>query len=103
MEDLYDVLLRQRIVFVRETLDAAAANLIIAQLLHLAHEDPTRGVTMYINCTEADLGAALSVYDTMQSLQPDVGTLCVGTRGSRRESAPSGESSASGWPIVYFR
>jgi len=77
--DIFDRLLEQRIIFIRNPLDGAAANLVIAQLLHLETRDRIAPITLRINCTEADLQAALAVYDTMQAVQAPVGTLCSGT------------------------
>lgn len=79
--DVYDALLRRRIVFIRESLDQAAANLVIAQLVHLEHADPSAEITLHINCEHADLQAALSVYDTMQAIPPDMRSLCIGVAG----------------------
>lgn len=79
--DVYDALLRRRIVFIREPLDLVAANLVIAQLVHLEHEDPSAEIVLHINCEHADLQAALSVYDAMQTIQPDVRSLCIGVAG----------------------
>lgn len=81
LDNVYDALLQRRIVFIRESLDHAAATLVIAQCVHLEHADPSAEITLHIKCEHADLQAALSVYDTMQAIEPDVRTLCVGVAG----------------------
>ncbi len=80
-EDVYDRLLDQRIIFVGSTLDAAAANLIIAKLLHLMRQNSEADVTLYINCPQGDLESALALYDTIEAIRPDVRTVCIGTAG----------------------
>ncbi|MDQ7843597.1 MAG: ATP-dependent Clp protease proteolytic subunit [Armatimonadota bacterium] len=100
--DIFHRLLGRRVVFIRSPLDGVAADLIIAQLLHLESQDPTAGITVRINCAQAELAAALAVYDILQTLQAPVGTLCSGTAAGgaalllaagqpgRRLSLPSG-------------
>lgn len=80
-DEIFNRLLAQRIVFVREPLDPAAANLVIAQLVHLDHTDPSAEIAIHISCQRTDLQAALSVYDTVRAINPDVRTLCVGVAG----------------------
>ncbi|HET6947126.1 MAG TPA: ATP-dependent Clp protease proteolytic subunit [bacterium] len=76
--DIFDRLGERRIVFVRDPLDAAEANRIIAEFLHLESRDPAAEITLRITCAHADLRAALAVYDTMQTIRPPVATLCGG-------------------------
>lgn len=80
--DIYSLLLKERIVFLGTGIDDQIANLIIAQLLYLAREDPDKDVTMYINSPGGYVNAGLAIYDTMQLIQPDVSTTCVGMAAS---------------------
>ena len=77
--DIFERLRERRVIFVRDPLDGAEANRIIAELLHLENRDATAEITLRINCAGADLQAALAVYDTMQTIRPPVATLCNGT------------------------
>lgn len=80
--DIYSLLLKERIVFLGTPIDDQVANLIIAQLLFLAREDPEKDIMMYINSPGGYVNAGLAVYDTMQLIQPDVSTTCVGMAAS---------------------
>ena len=80
--DIFSLLLKNRIVFLGTPIDDVVANLIVAQLLYLAQEDPDREIQMYINSPGGSLTAALSVYDAMQYVAPKVGTLCTGLAAS---------------------
>ena len=76
--DIYSRLLKDRIVFLGTAVDETAANLIVAQLLHLESEDPDKDIHLYINSPGGDAYAGLAIYDTMQFIRPDVSTICVG-------------------------
>jgi ATP-dependent Clp protease protease subunit len=76
--DIYSRLLNDRIVFIGQQLDDDIANLVVAQLLHLASEDPDKDVSVYVNSPGGSLHAALAIYDTMQYVEPDVSTICYG-------------------------
>jgi ATP-dependent Clp protease protease subunit len=80
--DIFSLLLKERIVFLGTGVDDQIANLIIAQLLFLAREDPDKDITMYINSPGGYVNAGLAIYDTMQLIQPDVSTTCVGMAAS---------------------
>ena len=80
--DIYSLLLKERIVFLGTGVDDNIANLIIAQLLYLAREDPDRDIMMYVNSPGGYVNAGLAIYDTMQLIQPDVSTTCVGMAAS---------------------
>jgi ATP-dependent Clp protease, protease subunit len=80
--DIYSLLLKNRIVFLGTPIDDTVANLIVAQLLYLAQEDPDRDVQMYINTPGGSVDAGLAIYDTMQLIQPQVATTCVGIAAS---------------------
>jgi len=76
--DIYSRLLRERIIFIGTPIDDHVANNVIAQLLFLQSEDPTRDVQIYINSPGGSVYAGLAIYDTMQHIQPDVSTVCMG-------------------------
>ena len=80
--DIYSLLLKERIIFLGTPIDDQIANLIIAQLLYLAREDPDKDITMYINSPGGYVNAGLAIYDTMQLIQPDVSTTCIGMAAS---------------------
>ena len=76
--DIYSRLLNERIVFLGQPVDDEIANLVVAQLLHLEAADPDRDISLYINCPGGVVYAGLAIYDTMQSIAPDVQTICCG-------------------------
>src|SRR5919204_6366870 len=80
--DIFSLLLKNRIVFLGTPIDDTVANLIVAQLLYLAQEDPDRDIQMYINSPGGSVDAGLAIYDTMHLIQPPVATTCVGIAAS---------------------
>jgi len=80
--DLYSRLLKDRIVFLNDEVNDHTANLVIAQLLFLANEDPKKDISLYINSPGGSVSAGLAIYDTMQFIKPDVSTICVGIAAS---------------------
>jgi ATP-dependent Clp protease protease subunit len=80
--DIFSLLLKNRIVFLGTPIDDVVANLIVAQLLYLAQEDPDRDVQMYINSPGGQVDAGLAIYDTMHLIQPQVATTCIGMAAS---------------------
>ena len=80
--DVYQRLLRERIVFLGTEVDDTSANLICAQLLLLAAEDPDRDISLYINSPGGSVTAGLAIYDTMQFVPCDVSTVCMGLAAS---------------------
>ena len=76
--DIYSRLLNERIVFLGQPVDDEIANLVVAQLLHLEAADPDRAISLYVNCPGGVVYAGLAIYDTMQSIAPDVQTICCG-------------------------
>lgn len=80
--DVYQRLLKERIVFLGTQVDDASANLICAQLLLLASEDPERDISLYINSPGGSVTAGLAIYDTMQFVPCDVSTVCMGLAAS---------------------
>ena len=82
VSDIYSRLLSERIVFIGTPIDDGVANVVVAQLLHLASESPEQDISLYLNSPGGSFSAALAVYDTMQFVAPDVATLCVGQAAS---------------------
>lgn len=82
VSDVYSRLLADRIVFIGTPIDDGVANVIVAQLLHLAAVQPSQDVQLYINSPGGSFTAMMAVYDTMQFIAPDVATLCVGQAAS---------------------
>jgi ATP-dependent Clp protease protease subunit len=80
--DIYSRLLRDRIVFVGGEINDQLANLVVAQLLFLSSENPEKDIGLYINSPGGSVSAALSIYDSMQFISPDVLTLCTGLAAS---------------------
>jgi ATP-dependent Clp protease protease subunit len=81
-QDIYQRLLRERIVFLGTQVDDTSANLICAELLLLAAEDATRDISLYINSPGGSVTAGLAIYDTMQYVPCDVSTVCMGLAAS---------------------
>lgn len=80
--DIYSRLLKERIIFLGGPIDEGVANLIIAQLIFLEHEDPKKDIKLYINSPGGQVTAGMAMYDTMQFIKPDVATICVGIAAS---------------------
>lgn len=80
--DIYSRLLSERLIFMVGPVDDNVANLVVAQLLYLESDNPDKDIHLYINSPGGSVTAGLSVYDTMQFVQCDVSTLCVGQAAS---------------------
>jgi ATP-dependent Clp protease protease subunit len=80
--DIYSRLLRDNIIFIGTPIDDNVANLVTAQLLFLAAEDPEKDVALYINSPGGVVTAGMAIYDTMQFIKPDVSTICIGQAAS---------------------
>ena len=80
--DIYSRLLKERIIFVVGPIDDNSSNLIVAQLLFLESENPTKDINLYINSPGGSVTSGLSIYDTMHFIKPDVSTLCIGQAAS---------------------
>lgn len=80
--DIYSRLLKERIIFLGDEVNEHTANLIVAQLLHLAYEDPKKDISFYINSPGGSVSDGMAIYDTMQYIKPDVQTLGVGIQAS---------------------
>ena len=82
MYDIYSMLLQQRIIFLGTPIDDQVANVIVAQLLYLEHEDHDREIQFYINSPGGGISAGLAIYDTIQLISAPVSTIAVGLAAS---------------------
>jgi ATP-dependent Clp protease, protease subunit len=80
--DIYSRLLKDRIIFLGTPVEDQIANLIIAQMLYLEHENPDADIKLYINSPGGVVYSGLAIYDTMQMIKPDVATFCMGMGAS---------------------
>lgn len=80
--DIYSRLLKERIILLGTPIEDQIANLIVAQLLFLEHDDPECDISLYINSPGGSIYAGLAIYDTMQAIRPSVSTVCVGMAAS---------------------
>jgi ATP-dependent Clp protease protease subunit len=101
--DIYSRLLKDRIVFLGGPIDDETANLVIAQLLFLAYEDPQKDIQLYINSPGGSITAGLAIYDTMQHIQPDVATICVGLAASAAALLLAGGTKGKRGALPYSR
>ena len=80
--DIYSRLLNERVIFLGEDVNEHTANLVVAQLLHLAYEDPKKDIKLYINSPGGSVYDGLAIYDTIQYIKPDVQTIVIGLQAS---------------------
>ena len=80
--DIYSRLLKDRIIFLGEEVNDVSASVIVAQLLFLEAEDPSKDIQLYINSPGGSVSAGLAIYDTMQYIKCDVSTICIGMAAS---------------------
>lgn len=80
--DIFSRLLKDRIIFLGDEINAATANLVIAQLLFLASEDPKKDISLYINSPGGEVYSGLAILDTMNFIQPNVATYGIGLQAS---------------------
>ncbi len=80
--DIYSLLLKERIIFLGTPIDEQVANLIVAQLLYLSHEDPDKSIQMYINSPGGQIYAGLAILDTMKMIPNKISTVAVGVTAS---------------------
>ena len=90
--DIYSRLLKERIIFLTGPIEDISANLVVAQLLYLEAENPSKDIALYINSPGGSVTSGLSIYDTMQFIKPDVSTLCIGQAASMGAVLLSGGS-----------
>lgn len=80
--DIYSRLLKDRIIFLGEEVNETTASLVVAQLLFLESEDPSKDINLYINSPGGMVTAGMAIYDTMQYIKCDVSTICIGLAAS---------------------
>lgn len=80
--DIYSRLLNERVIFLGDEVNETTANLVVAQLLHLAYEDPKKDIKLYINSPGGSVYDGLAIYDTIQYISPDVQTIGIGLQAS---------------------
>lgn len=80
--DIYSRLLKDRIIFLAGPITDQVANAVIAQMLFLQSQDPKKTIQLYINSPGGSVTAGMAIYDTMQHVEPDVSTMCVGVAAS---------------------
>ena len=80
--DIYSRLLNERVIFLGEEINSHTANVVVAQLLHLAYENPDEDIKLYINSPGGSVYDGLAIYDTMNFIKPDVQTIGIGLQAS---------------------
>jgi ATP-dependent Clp protease protease subunit len=80
--DIFSRLLKDRVIFLAGPIDDTVASLVVAQLLFLESENPDKDISIYINSPGGVVTAGMAIYDTMQFIKPDVGTMCLGQAAS---------------------
>jgi ATP-dependent Clp protease protease subunit len=80
--DIYSRLLNERIIFLGEQVDEHTANIVVAQLIHLAYVDPKKDIKLYINSPGGSVYDGMAIFDTMQYIKPDVQTIGIGLQAS---------------------
>ena len=80
--DIYSRLLKDHVIFLGSSITDEVANVVIAQMLFLAAENPEKDINLYVNSPGGSISAGLAIYDTMQYVKPDVSTICVGQAAS---------------------
>ena len=101
--DIYSRLLKERIIFVHGPIDDGMASLVMAQLLFLEKEDPDKDIDMYINSPGGSVTAGLAIYDTMQTIKPDVATLCAGMAASMASILLTGGAQGKRFALPYAK
>jgi ATP-dependent Clp protease, protease subunit len=101
--DIYSRLLKDRIIFIGTPIDSDISNLIVAQMLFLAKEDPDKDIDLYINSPGGYVRAGLAIYDTMQFIKPDVATWCIGEAMSMAAVLLSGGASGKRYALPNAR
>jgi ATP-dependent Clp protease protease subunit len=101
--DIYSRLLKENIIFLGTPIDDNVANLVIAQLLFLAAEDPQKDISLYINTPGGSITAGLAILDTMRFVEPDIVTICVGQAASMGAVLLAGGSQGKRYSLPHSR
>ncbi len=101
--DIYSRLLKERVVFIVGPVEDHMANLIVAQLLYLESENPDKDIHLYINSPGGSVTSGLSIYDTMQFINSDVSTICVGQAASMGALLLAGGTNGKRFALPHSR
>jgi ATP-dependent Clp protease protease subunit len=101
--DIYSRLLKERLVFIVGPVEDQMANLIVAQLLYLESENPDKDIQLYINSPGGTVTSGLSIYDTMQFVNCDVSTICIGQAASMGALLLGGGSHGKRYALPHSR
>ena len=101
--DIYSRLLKDNVIFAVGPIEDHMANLIIAQLLFLESENPSKDIFLYINSPGGTISSGLSIYDTMQFIKPDVSTICVGQAASMGAILLAGGAKGKRYSLPNYR
>ena len=101
--DIYSRLLRDRIIFLGDAIDDTVANIVIAQLLFLEREDRNRDIELYVNSPGGSVSAGLAIFDTMNLVQCDVATICVGQAASMGAILLTGGAKGKPYALPHSR
>lgn len=101
--DIYSRLLKERIIFLGSPIDDNVANVIIAQLLFLESEDPSKDIFLYINSPGGIITSGLAIYDTMQYIKPPVVTMCIGQAASMSAVLLAGGTKGKRFALPHSR
>ena len=101
--DIYSRLLKDRIILITNPIDDHVANQAVAQLLFLEKQDPDRDIEMYINSPGGSVTAGLAMYDTMQTIKPDVATVCMGMAASMGAVLLAGGAKGKRYALPHAR
>jgi ATP-dependent Clp protease, protease subunit len=101
--DIYSRLLKENIIFIGQPIDDYMANLVIAQFLFLASEDPNKDINLYINSPGGSVSAGLAIYDTMQFVKNDIVTICMGMGASMAQVLLCGGTEGKRYALPHSR
>ena len=101
--DIYSRLLKERVIFLVGAVQDQMANIVVAQLLYLESENPDKDINIYINSPGGSVTAGLSIYDTMQFINCDVSTICVGQAASMGALLLSGGENGKRFALPHSR
>jgi ATP-dependent Clp protease protease subunit len=101
--DIYQQLLKERIVFLGKAVDDEIANSLCAQMLYLAGQDPDREIWLYINSPGGSVTAGMAIYDTMQFVKPQVATVCLGLGASMGQFLLTAGSAGKRFALPHAR
>jgi ATP-dependent Clp protease protease subunit len=101
--DIYSRLLKDRIIILGTPIDDGVANVVVAELLHLASIDPDRDIALYVNSPGGSISSMFAIYDTMQHVAPDVSTVCMGMAASAAAVLLAGGAAGKRYALANSR